>query len=81
MAVDDRYKRSSATALILPFLFTVHTDTDAAVDAAERMSATWMYNGIAAGEPPASVWTNILIEGINNQDGKYYQITGRYRER
>lgn len=28
-----------------------------------------------------SAWTNIIIEGNNSIDGKFYQITGRYRVR
>ena len=27
------------------------------------------------------LWTNIILEGINTVDGKFYQIVGRYKER
>ena len=47
MAVDDRWKRASATALVSPFMFTAHTDTTNGVDDEERWAASWMYNGIA----------------------------------
>ena len=49
MAVDTRYKRASATALVLPSMFTAHTDTTAGVDDEERWAVTWMYSGIAIG--------------------------------
>lgn len=50
MAVDDRYKRASAMAIVLPFMHTVHTDTEADVDKEERWAATWIYIGIPIGE-------------------------------
>ena len=48
MAVDSALKRSSATNVLLPFRNWTWPDT-AGVSAAERMSAAWMYAGIAAG--------------------------------
>jgi len=28
-----------------------------------------------------TLWTNIILEGVNTMDGKFYQIVGRYKER
>jgi hypothetical protein len=80
MAVDDRYKRASATALIVPFMFTAHTDTTLAVDAAERQAATWMYNGIASGSgstvSAVDQWFKATVRGIEAVSGEYVYIIG-----
>ena len=56
MAVDDRYKRASATVLLVPSLFTVNTDGVSGVDKDERAAVTWMYSGITiAGAPVITV--------------------------
>jgi len=47
MAVDNRYKRASATALVVPSMFTTHTDTTNGVDDEERWAVSWMYCGIS----------------------------------
>ena len=51
MAVDSRYKRASAISLVIPSMFTTHTDTTSGVDSEERWFVTWMYNGISVGAP------------------------------
>ena len=78
MAVDTRLKRQSAWGLLLPFkLSSVPPGTNGVVQA-EWQASAWMYSGITADTP---IWTNIILEGINTQDGKFYQIIGRYKER
>jgi hypothetical protein len=62
MAVDDRYKRSSAMALVVPFMHTVHTDTSAGVDNEERWAATWMYNGISVAGAVVNEFTLFYYE-------------------
>ena len=53
---DTRYKRASATALLLPFMYTCHTDGVADVDAEERVFVTWMYMGISTAVAPVISW-------------------------
>jgi hypothetical protein len=73
MAVNTRYKRASAMALVLPFLFTVSTDATLAVDSEERWAATWMYSGIAIGE---SARRTTSISGVETISGDYHVIIG-----
>jgi hypothetical protein len=77
MAVDDRYKRAAATAMLLPFMFTTHTDTTNAVDDEERWAVSWMYSGIAIGE--AVGWINIIIQGVDRVTQERIDIMGKYR--
>ena len=63
MAVDDRYKRAAATAMLLPSMYTTHTDTSSGVDDEERWSVAWAYSGIPIG---AAV---VAVTGIRQQRG------------
>ena len=77
MAVDTRLKRQSATCMLVPSMLSGVYPLTAGVVQAEWQAVVWMYSGITAG----SVWTNIILEGINTLDGEFYQIVGRYKER
>jgi len=77
MAVDDRWKRASATALVVPSMFTAHTDTTNALDKEERWAVTWMYCGIAISA--AEVWSDITIQGFDPISGEVVYIIGKYK--
>ena len=53
MAVDDRYKRGSASSLLIPGHVPLVQPNTAGVDDIERQAVSWMYCGIEAAEPAA----------------------------
>ena len=66
VALDTRYKRASAMAMIVPCLHTVHTDTTGVVSDEERWAATWMYSGITisgAGAVDLGIYYYTLLMG------------------
>ena len=63
MAVDDEFKRASATSILNPFMPTTYTDGNAGVDADERAAVSWMYSGITVANPAAvtiaAIWHHL----------------------
>ena len=64
MAVDNRYKRGSATSLLVPSMTPLAQPNTNGVDQLERQAIAWMYSGILADSPP----------GASGMAGHYYRM-------
>lgn len=71
MAVDTRYKRGSALALILPFITPLAQPATAGVDQLERQAVTWCYSGILAA----------ALDAVVNVEAEYMFWAGSEFER
>ena len=52
MAVNDRYKRGSATSTLQIIITPLAQPNTSGVDQLERQAVTWCYSGVLASAPP-----------------------------